>query len=48
MAREEGWKSRLAEVLREHKDVDDKFTGKIEINMNDGGITKVYANKELK
>jgi len=48
MPKEETWKTRLAELLKEHDDVGVKFTGKIEINMNDGGITKVYANKELK
>jgi hypothetical protein len=42
------WKRRLAELLREHPDCDHKLTGKIEINLNMGGITKIYVNKEIK
>ncbi len=48
MPKEEDWKRRLAELLREHPDIGDDFTGKVEINMNQGGITRIFANKELK
>ncbi len=48
MPKEETWKRRLAELLREHPDVGDNFTGKIEVNLNEGGVTRVFANKELK
>jgi hypothetical protein len=48
MAAEKNWKQRLADVLKEQKDIDEKFTGKIEVNMNDGGVSKVYVNKEIK
>jgi hypothetical protein len=49
MATEKNWKQLLADVLRVHKDIGGKFTGKIEINLNDGGVSKVYiTNKEIK
>ncbi len=48
MPKEEDWKRRLAELLREHPDIGNDFTGKVEINMNQGGITRIFANKELK
>jgi hypothetical protein len=49
MASEKTWKQRLSDILRESRDIGDKFTGKIEINLNDGGVSKVYiTNKELK
>ncbi len=48
MPKDETWKRRLAELLREHPDVGDGFTGKIEVNMNEVGVTRVFANKELK
>lgn len=37
------WKKRLSELLREHPDVDVKFTGQVEINVSVGGVTKVYT-----
>ncbi|MEW5745290.1 MAG: hypothetical protein AB1805_07640 [Nitrospirota bacterium] len=43
------WKKKLAEVMREHPEVGPKFTGRIEVNFNEGGVTKVYIkDKELK
>ena len=44
----EAWKKKLAELLQEHDDIDENFTGKVEVNFNVGGITKIYANKEIK
>ena len=41
-------KKKLAELLKEHPDIGENMTGKIEINMNNGGVSKVYINKELK
>lgn len=42
------WKKELSEVLKEHRDVDKEFTGRVEINFSAGGISKVYVFKELK
>lgn len=42
------WKKKLAEVLRKHPNIGDKMTGKVEVNLNVGGITDVYVNKRLK
>lgn len=42
------WKKKLAEILKEHPDIGDRMTGKVEINLNVGGITDVYVNKRLK
>jgi len=42
------WKKQLADLLKEHPDIDDDFTGKVEVNFNVGGITKIYTNKEMK
>jgi len=42
------WKKKLAEVLKEHPDISDRITGKVEVNLNVGGITDVYINKRLK
>ncbi|MEW6115644.1 MAG: hypothetical protein AB1553_01930 [Nitrospirota bacterium] len=36
------WKRRLAKLLKEHPDIDDQTTGRIEINLNRGSITKAY------
>jgi hypothetical protein len=41
-------KKELAELLKKHPTVDEKLTGKVEINFNEGGITKIYVNTELK
>ncbi len=41
------WKRRLAEVLREHPDIG-RATGMIEINMGEGGVTKIYLNKKIR
>lgn len=41
-------KKKLAELLKEHPDIGENMTGKVEINMNNGGVSKVYINKELK
>lgn len=41
-------KKRLAELLREHPDIGDNMTGKVEVNMNNGGVSKININKELK
>ena len=35
----------IEEIL---KKLDDKFSGKLEINFSQGGITKKYIHKELK
>lgn len=42
------WKKRLTELLKEHPDIGRDMTGKVEINMNNGGVSKIYINKELK
>lgn len=42
------WKRRLVDLLKEHQDVGENFTGRAEININEGGITKIYIFKELK
>lgn len=42
------WKKRLIELLKEHPDVSVKMTGHVEVNMNEGGITKIFIFKELK
>ena len=42
------WKRRLADVLKEHPDIGVRATGMIEINVNEGGITRVYLNKKVK
>jgi hypothetical protein len=36
------WKKRLADLLKENPAIDDKLTGKIEINLSEGGVTKLY------
>ncbi|MDO8281064.1 MAG: hypothetical protein Q7U10_00315 [Thermodesulfovibrionia bacterium] len=42
------WKKELAEHLQNHKDLKGR-TGQVEINLNEGGITKVYLTiKEVK
>jgi hypothetical protein len=49
MPKEETWKRRIAELLSEHHDVGDNFTGKLEVNLNEGGVTRIFiVNKELK
>ncbi len=42
------WKKKLAELLKEYPDIVQKFTGQIEMNMNEGGLTKIFIHKELK
>jgi len=42
------WKRRLADILKEPPDIGGRATGMVEINVNDGGITKVYLNKKVK
>jgi hypothetical protein len=42
------WKRKLAALLSEHPDIGDKMTGQVTIHMNEGGISKVYSNKEVK
>lgn len=42
------WKRRVMEVLKEHPDIGGNVTGKIEINLNMGGITDLYVNKRIK
>ena len=42
------WKRRLADILKEHPDIGAKATGMIEINVNEGGITKIYLNRKVK
>lgn len=42
------WKKRLADLLKEHPDVDSKTTGQVTIHLAEGGVAKVYINKELK
>ena len=37
------WKKRLSDLLKEHPDIDTKFTGQVEINVSVGGVTKVYT-----
>lgn len=41
------WKRRLTEVLKEHPDIN-RSTGMLEINLNEGGITKIYLNKKIR
>lgn len=36
------WKKGLAEYLKTHKDISNKATGQVEVNLNVGGVTKVY------
>jgi hypothetical protein len=42
------WKKRLMELLKEHPDVGPKMTGHVEVNINEGGISKIFVFKELK
>ncbi len=42
------WKKKLAELLKEHPDIDPKMTGKVEVHFNVGGVAHVFINKELK
>lgn len=42
------WKKRLMEILKEHPDVGPKMTGHVEVNINEGGISKIFVFKELK
>jgi hypothetical protein len=39
------WKKRLADLLKEHPAVDDKITGQIEVNLSEGGVTKLYKTE---
>ena len=41
------WKRRLADILKEHPDIG-RATGMIEINLNEGGITRIYLNRKVK
>jgi hypothetical protein len=41
-------KKKIAELLKEHPDIGESMTGKVEVNMNNGGVSKIYINKELK
>jgi hypothetical protein len=41
------WKRRLAEVLKEHPDIG-KATGMLEVNLGEGGITKIYLDKKIR
>lgn len=42
------WKKRLNDILKEHPDVGNNMTGRVEVHCNVGGITKVYIYKEIK
>ena len=44
----DSWKKKLAEVLKEHEEIDSKTTGRVEVHLNEGGVTKIYIYKELK
>lgn len=35
------WKKRLSNLLKER--IDPKTTGQVEINLNEGGVSKVYV-----
>ncbi len=48
MSKDETWKRRLAELLREHPDIGVDLTGHVEVNMNQGGVTRIFVYKELK
>ncbi len=41
------WKRRLLNVLNEHPDIG-KATGILEVNLNEGDISKVYLNKKVR
>ena len=41
------WKRRLSDILNEHPDIG-KATGILEVNLHEGGITKVYLNKKVR
>ncbi len=41
------WKHRLAEVLKEHPDFG-KASGILEVILKEGGITKIYLNKNIR
>ncbi len=41
------WKQKLSELLKDHPDIG-KATGMLEINLNAGGITRVYLNKKIR
>jgi len=41
------WKRRLAAVLKEHPDIG-RATGLLEINLGEGGLTKIYLNRKVK
>jgi len=41
------WKRRFTDLLREHPDIA-RATGMLEVNINEGGITKIYLNKKIK
>jgi hypothetical protein len=36
------WKKDLMKILKEHPDVGEKMTGRVEINMNDGGVSRIF------
>ena len=42
------WKHKLSDMLKEHPDIGGRATGMIEINVNEGGITKIYLNKKIR
>lgn len=48
VAEKDTWKVRLSDLLKEHEDIGKNFTGQVVIHMNQGGVSKVFANKELK
>ncbi len=43
-----GWKEKILTVLRLIGLVDKAFTGRIVINMNEGGVTDVHKEERIK
>jgi hypothetical protein len=41
------WKAKLARLLSEHPDIKRGFTGAVELQMSEGGVTRIFVNKRI-
>lgn len=44
----DSWKKQLVEMLKKEKIIDNNYTGKLVINFNQGGLTSIKYEFELR
>lgn len=44
----DSWKKQLVEILKKEKIIDNNYTGKLVLNFNQGGLTSIKYEFELR